>query len=68
MANENCLACPKCESEGPFLLIGVKTTVEVSDEGAADIYGDTEWADDSYCGCRQCGHAANVAAFTKELP
>ena len=63
-ANENALvgmACPTCESEGPFY-IDVNVTVEVSDEGVED-YGDVMWEDAAACTCKECGHMATVKDF-----
>lgn len=62
--NNNCLKdmrCPRCKSEGPFKIAG-SAVFEVHDDGA-DTFGDLEWGDDSYCGCRDCGHEGIVADF-----
>ena len=67
MPNTNCLkgmACPKCNSEGPF---GIEITlvVEFSDDGSDPFpEGDSEWDDESYCECRSCSFSGTVGDFT----
>ena len=68
MANENCLegtACPKCQDEGPFK-IEVTTWMLVHDDGTDYEGGDTEWEDDSACGCVACGFVGTVKDFQIE--
>lgn len=67
MTNTNCLAdmqCPQCRSFEPFN-IEVKTSMRVFDNGTDD-HGDTEWDEDSYCECCECGFSGTVADFSKE--
>lgn len=66
--NTNCLegmACPDCDSEGPFL-INAEVTVLVSDDGTEDQGGDYEWNRDAYCQCKECDFADTVDGFTIE--
>jgi len=65
MTNENVLkgmACPVCQSEGPFE-IAMDCVFLVSDDGTEDQLGDNTWDNDSYCGCRECSHSATVEDF-----
>jgi hypothetical protein len=70
MANTNCLegmACPKieCRSEGPFHIM-MSVVATVSDDGWSTddiVGGSTEWYDESYCCCAECGHTSNVGEF-----
>jgi len=65
MSNTNCLegiACPKCESEGPFN-ISVSTMICVHDDGTDNEYGDLDWGDDSEIICNDCGHRGIVKEF-----
>jgi hypothetical protein len=66
MTNTNCLdgmQCPQCKSFEPFK-IAVNTVMKVFDNGTDD-HGDTEWDDDSYCECGECGFFATVADFSE---
>ena len=66
-AADNCLeglACPKCK-QFEHLRIDVKITVDVYDAGT-EPGGDTEWEDESWCQCVECGHTATVADFSLE--
>ena len=68
MANTNCLegmACPKCQSEGPFK-IEITTWMMVYDDGTDYQGGDTEWESESACGCAVCGYVATVKEFEIE--
>lgn len=68
MANENCLKgfrCPSCESEGPFR-IEACVIVMVYDDGTDGSDSDTEWGDDSYCECFNCGKYGTVKDFTNK--
>ena len=68
MANENCLkdmACPACQSEDPFE-IAMDVVFIVSDDGTEEQIGDCTWDNDSYCGCRGCGHRGTVKGFTND--
>ena len=63
--NINCLKgiqCPKCGSEGPFV-IEVTTTVLMSDDGWDEHVSDTIWEDTSYCRCVDCDHVGKVVDF-----
>ena len=65
MPNVNCLegiACPECESEGPFG-IACDIVMEISDDGTESPIGDITWEDDSYCECRACMHKGTVKDF-----
>ena len=64
--NSNCLegiACPQCESEGPFDITA--TTVATMYDDGCEQTTDIEWEDTSSCVCRSCKHAATVAAFRR---
>jgi hypothetical protein len=66
MSNTNCLEgmlCPECGSEEPFR-IAMSSLFEIYDDGT-EAYGDTEWDDDSYCQCVECGFDGIVARFRK---
>ena len=65
--NTNCLEgmkCPNgaCGSFGPFQ-IEISRTVMVFDSGTGDDASDTNWDDDSWCHCPECGHTATVKDF-----
>jgi len=65
MSNTNCLegiACPKCESEGPFH-IQAESLFSVSDDGTFE-FGEVLWKDDSTIVCRDCGHRGTVREFS----
>lgn len=65
MPNENCLegmACPKCQSEGPFH-IQVTAMARVSDDGIEET-NNPEWDDASFCMCHDCEHTGDVSDFT----
>lgn len=67
MPNENCLVgfkCPKCGYEDAFA-ITVTETMIVTDNGTGEGMGDTNWGDDSYCRCEECGCEGTVGDFTK---
>ena len=54
--NTNCLedrACPSC-GQSDKLKVDVRTLMELTDEGTG-YHGDTEYGDDAYCECPQCG-------------
>ena len=66
--NTNCLKgmqCPKCGSEGPFV-IEVPATVLMSDDGEVEHAIDTIWEDTSFCGCDDCDHVGDVADFKQQ--
>lgn len=63
--NTNCLegmACPKCQSEGPFW-INAKLDILMHDDGHDTDGGDTEWDGESACTCKECQHGGTVADF-----
>lgn len=70
MPNENCLAnfkCPKCGFEDEFN-IEISQMATMTDSGSADITGDNEWTDNSYCRCgnEDCEHEGTVFEFTRD--
>jgi hypothetical protein len=63
--NENCLfgmGCPKCGSAGP-LRIEIMVIVTVGDDGMDESWTFSDWTDESWCACVECGHQANVKNF-----
>lgn len=56
------MACPKCKSEGPFL-ITTTAVATVADHGVVDVAG-FDWNDLSDCTCAACKHEALVKDFT----
>ena len=63
--NTNCLegvACPKCESLGPFG-IGTHCSAIVHDDGIEET-SDHEWDKDSPITCQECDHYGKVSDFT----
>lgn len=72
MDNDNVLRglkCPKCGHTSP-LHIEVKVIASVSDDGwcGDDIvyHWGSDWDDDSYCKCPECGYSATVEGFSSE--
>jgi len=66
--NTNCLegmACPKCESYGPFH-IDITTTVLHDDDGVIDDSNDKHWGSDSWCMCNDCRYTATIKEFESE--
>ena len=64
----NCIEgfrCPKCGNFESFN-VEVPRLINVQASGTDDCGGDTEWSDDSYCECDECGHEATVGYFTDE--
>lgn len=64
MGNNNCLqglACPSCESEGPFKIV-VTCWAKVADRGVEETL-DLEWDDESACCCCQCDYTAMIKQF-----
>lgn len=62
--NGNCLAglaCPQCQSDGPFDIVAV-TTATMYDDGC-DATTGMEWDDTSACVCVSCRYGAQVGAF-----
>ena len=62
--NTNCLeglACPECQSEGPFTIRAL-TMATMSDDGCEET-SDIEWEDTSVCICRSCQYGATVGVF-----
>ena len=67
MPNTNCLAgiaCPNCDSEGPFDIEG-KATFRVTDDGT-DEHEGVEWDNSSHIECCGCGHRGSVGAFSRD--
>lgn len=71
--NTNCLEgirCPKCGYEDGFnVSITVTTTVYMTDDGFSLDEGsnaETNWDDDDYMSCIDCGYEAVVALFRVE--
>ncbi len=65
--NTNCLegmACPSCGSYGPFTIEAL-VFLEVSDNDT-EQGDDSEWNDDSYCRCHECGEIGTVGTFTEK--
>lgn len=55
--------CPYCKSYGPFAI--AYTTVGIfSDDGREEDCGDSEWDDENYCRCIECGTQGTVKIFT----
>ena len=68
MPNENCLygmACPECESEGPFQ-IDCTATFTVYDDGTDLDYTGPDWDNDSHCSCCNCTFEGRVHNFKNE--
>lgn len=67
--NENCLAgmrCPECKAYGPFSTVA-KCNVSVSDDGTdSEDGGNTEFEDDAWASCDECGHEGVWADFHEE--
>lgn len=67
--NTNCLkdfACPECGNRSRFA-VNARITAYVEDQGTDPCEGsDTEWDNDSYCTCEECGVGGQVADFTIE--
>ena len=65
MASENCLKgmrCPKCGSFEPFNIC-ISTTVQMNDDGHEYDGGYSDWDEDSYCSCTECGKHGKVSDF-----
>jgi len=63
--NHNCLkglACPQCESDGPFFVVAT-AEFEVHDDGTSE-FTDVEWDDSSAIRC-PCGRRGIVGDFHK---
>ena len=63
--NENCLfgmACPACGSAGP-LRMSLMVTITMSDDGMDDSWTFSDWTDESWCTCVECGCHALVKNF-----
>jgi hypothetical protein len=63
--NDNCLsgmACPSCESKGPFLITGTADAL-VFDDGV-DEYRGFGWEADSTCSCTSCGFVGEAKGFS----
>lgn len=66
MANDNVLAgikCPKCQSEGPFTIVGTATFLNITDDGCSDFSG-LEWNSESDITCDSCGQNGDISVFT----
>ena len=66
MSNDNCLegmACPVCGATESFE-IEVKVLAVVRDDGWTEFEG-SDWDDESFCLCRECGLAGKVADFRR---
>lgn len=62
--NENCLAgmaCPKCKSNGPFLIV-TTCWAQVHDDGIEDT-SEHEWDENSTCLCKACKFSSKVGSF-----
>ena len=62
--NENCLlglACPKCKSRGPFMIV-TTCQAEVHDDGIEDT-SEHEWDLHSICSCKACKYTGKVDDF-----
>lgn len=68
MPNENCLKgvkCPKCGQDEKFG-IAMDIVHEVTDDGVGDHIGEMDWADDSYCECRECWFSGKFKDFREK--
>ena len=66
--NENCLAgmaCPKCKSNGPFM-IATTCWAQVHDDGVEDT-SEHEWDENSACLCKDCKFSSKVGSFKAVL-
>ena len=65
MTNENVLegiACPKCNSEGPFDINCYATFLNVTDDGCSEFEG-MDWGEESDITCKACGHVGIIEDF-----
>jgi ribosomal protein S27AE len=62
LATEYELACPRC-GQADALQISITCLTELTIDGS-DPCGDHAWDDASFCRCPECGHGADVAAFS----
>lgn len=68
MTNDNVLqgiACPKCNSEGPFNIVATAMFLCVGDDGTGD-YENVEWNEESDITCCSCSHNGIVEDFMVE--
>jgi hypothetical protein len=59
------MECPECGSDESIHIDAIqKVSVRLCVDGTDSDGGDTEWSDDSYAECTECGYEATVKDFT----